>query len=206
MLLWIDFTCPFCYIGMKRLFSVIEENNLNPKLEIQSFLLNPDLKGKQDYIKTLSEKYNVPYETGRDMVRGVENLALEDNIKLDFEDLRAVSSTNAHILAKYYENNEKYYDLIIKIFEKYFLEKKNISNINVLEEIVNELKINEIPIKEILEDGKFIDEINADMYQASTFKVNSTPTIVLRNGKKYVGSRSNKSYLEIIEEDKSLEE
>ena len=44
------------------------------------------------------------------------------------------------------------------------------------------------------------------MYQASTFKVNSTPTIVLRNGKKYVGSRSNKSYLEIIEEDKSLEE
>lgn len=206
MLLWIDFTCPFCYIGMKRLFSVIEENNLNPKLEIQSFLLNPDLKGKQDYIKTLSEKYNVPYETGRDMVRGVENLALEDDIKLDFVDLRAVNSTNAHILAKYYENNEKYYDLIIKIFEKYFLEKKNISNINVLEEIVDELKILEIPIKEILEDSKFIDEINGDMYQASTFKVNSTPTIVLRNGKKYVGSRSNKSYLDIIEEDKSLEE
>lgn len=206
MLLWIDFTCPFCYIGMKRLFSVIEDNNLNPKLEIQSFLLNPDLKGKQDYIKSLSEKYNVSYEKATDMVLGVVNLALEDDIKLDFNDLRLVSSTNAHILAKYYENDEKYYDLIIKIFEKYFMEKKNINNINILEEIVSELGLSEVNIKEILVDDKFINEINADMYQASTFKVSSTPTIVLRNGKKYVGSRSSESYLKILDEDKGLEE
>ncbi|QQK07379.1 DsbA family oxidoreductase [Miniphocaeibacter halophilus] len=200
MLIWIDFTCPFSYLGIKKLFSIIEENNYNLNLEIKSFLLNPDLKGKQDYIKSLSEKYNIPYSKAENMAYGATKMASEDNIKLDFKNLRMVSSTNAHKLIKHFENNEKYHSLIIKIFEKYFLEQKNISNINVLEDILAELNIDNSSVKEITENNKYLEEINKDMYQASTFKINSTPTILLRNGKKFIGSRTKEQYIDIIKQ------
>ncbi|HHX69862.1 MAG: DsbA family protein [Miniphocaeibacter sp.] len=200
MLIWIDFTCPFSYLGIKKLFSIIKDNNYNIDLEIKSLLLNPQLKGKQDYIKSLSEKYNIPYSKAENMAYGATKMALEDNIKLDFKNLRMVSSTNAHKLIKYFENNEIYYDLIVSIFEKYFLEQKNISNINVLEEILTELNLSNFSVKDIIENNKYLEEINKDMYQASTFKINSTPTILLRNGKKFIGSRTEEQYIDIIKQ------
>lgn len=200
MLIWIDFTCPFSYLGIKKLFSIVEENNLNLNLEIKSYLLNPKLKGKQDYIKNLSEKYNIPYNKAENMAYEATKMALEDDIELDFKNLRMVNSANAHKLIKHFENNEKYHDLIIKIFEKYFLEQRNISNINVLEEILAELNIDNSSVKEIIENNKYLEEINKDMYQASTFKINGTPTILLRNGKKFIGSRTKEQYIDIIEQ------
>ena len=80
MFIWIDFTCPFCYIAMKRLIPLVKDSNLNIDLEIKSFLLNPDLKRKEDYIKNLSTKYNIPYLKAENMTLEVINLAREDNI------------------------------------------------------------------------------------------------------------------------------
>ncbi len=204
MLIWIDFTCPFCYVGMKRLLPLLEEQNKDLGVEIKSYLLNPDLKGVNDYIKSLSEKYGVSYEKAENMTLGATNLAAEDDIKLDFKKLREVNTVNAHKVIKYFSDNDKLYDLVLKIYDKYFLEYKNINNLNVLEDILKELNLEYSNLKEILDETKYNDEINKDMYQASTFNIKSVPSIVLRNGKTYVGSRTKEGYEEIIAEAKEI--
>ncbi|WP_099203549.1 DsbA family oxidoreductase [Miniphocaeibacter massiliensis] len=200
MLIWIDFTCPFCYVGMNRLLPLLKETNAKFDVEIKSFLLNPNTKGVHDYIKSLSEKYNVSYDKAENMTYGAVNLALEDDIKLDFKKLREVNTVNAHKLIKHFSQSEKLHDLVLKIYETYFLGYKNINNLNILEDILKELELDSSNLKEILEDSKYLDEINKDMYQASTFKITSVPSIVLENGKKYIGSRSKSDYLKIIME------
>ena len=198
MIVWSDFTCPFCYIGMNRLLPLLKETNLDLEVEIKSFLLNPNAKGGTDYIKGLSEKYNVSYDKAVNMTYGVVNLALEDDIELDFTKLKEVNTINPHKVVKHFADSEKLHDLIITIFEKYFLEYKNIGNLNVLEDILNELELDSSNLKEILEDEKYMDEINKDIYQASTFKVSSIPTTVLKNGKKFTGSRTKSDYLKML--------
>ncbi|MDL2310893.1 DsbA family protein [Peptostreptococcaceae bacterium OttesenSCG-928-C18] len=200
MLVWIDFTCPFCYVGMNRLLPLLKETNLDLKVEIKSFLLHPDVKNGTGYIKNLSEKYNISYEKAENMTYGVINLAKEDDIELDFTKLKELNTLNVHKVVKHFSDSEKLYDLILKIFEKYFLEYKNISNLNVLEDILNELDLDSSNLKEILKDEQYTEKINQDIYQASTFKIESVPVIVLRNGKKYTGSRTKSDYLKIFME------
>lgn len=204
MLVWIDFTCPFCYIATKRLFSVLEDNNLDPKLEIKSFLINPNLKGKQDYINNLMVKYNISRDSAKNLTDNVVKLALEDNIELNFEKINEVNTKNAHKLIKFFEKDKGYRALILKIFEEYFIGYKNINSIEVLDNILKDLNMDTTKVKDIVD--KIDDaEIEKDIYQASTFKISNTPTILLRNGKKYVGSRNYDEYLNIIKEDIELE-
>lgn len=197
MLMWIDFTCPFSFISIKRIFSLIEENNLELNLELKAFLMNPNIKGRQNYLENLKTKYNISEKSAKDLTYNVEKLAGEENLNLDFAKLNEVNTKNAHKIVKYFEKDEKYKDLIIKIFEEYFLNHKNINSIAVLEDILENLNLDSKKVKYIVEevDDK---EIEKDMYQASTFKIENTPTILLHNGKKYIGSRTKEEFLNII--------
>ena len=122
-------------------------------------------------------------------------------LALWFKELDKESRNKEFIYFTIYPYSQIYNKFLIKNKD---IEYKNINNLNVLEDILKELNLEYSTLKEILDETKYNDEINKDMYQASTFNIKSVPSIVLRNGKTYMGSRTKEGYEKIIAEAKEI--
>jgi predicted DsbA family dithiol-disulfide isomerase len=130
-----DFVCPWCLIGTHRLERVLDDLDLGDETRIRyrPFMLDPN---------TPPEGKNIPDELrrkyGRDpapMFARVEAEARASGIKLDLaKQPLMIPTARAHTLMQH-TPIEKQHALAKDLFEAYFLDARNISEIDVLTEL-----------------------------------------------------------------------
>ncbi len=196
MKVWMDFTCPFCLIGLKRMKEALKDSKLE-SFKLSAFRLSPKLKENVNYIESLSKKYNVNMEKAMQMTMGPTNTLKSEGLDVDFSKIDELNTTKAHMLLKNFENDEKYLDLAYEIFTAYFVEAKNINDEKVLQEVLNKLELNG-DVENILEDNTLLEKVLEDSKIAKSEGINLIPTIVLSSGEKIEGSQSIENYLEIM--------
>lgn len=196
MKVWMDFTCPFCLIGLKRMKEALKDSKLE-SFKLSAFRLSPELKENVNYIESLSKKYNVNMEKAMQMTMGPTNTLKSEGLDVDFSKIEELNTTKAHMLLKNFENDEKYLDLAYEIFTAYFVEAKNINDEKVLQEVLNKLELNG-DVENILEDNTLLEKVLEDSKIAKSEGINLIPTIVLSSGEKIEGSQSTENYLEIM--------
>lgn len=196
MKVWMDFTCPFCLIGLKRMKEALKDSKLE-SFKLSAFRLSPELKENVNYMESLSKKYNVSMEKAMQMTMGPTNTLKDEGLDVDFSKIDELNTTKAHMLLKNFENDEKYLDLSYEIFTTYFVEAKNINDEKVLQEVLNKLKLDG-DVKSILNDDELLNKVLNDTKLAKSEGINLIPTIVLNSGEKVEGSQSTENYLEIM--------
>lgn len=196
MKVWMDFTCPFCLIGLKRMKEALKDSKLE-SFKLSAFRLSPELKDNVNYVKNLSKKYNVSMEKALQMTMGPTNTLKSEGLDVDFSKIDELNTTKAHMLLKNFENDKKYLDLAYEIFTAYFVEAKNINDENVLQEVLNKLKLDG-DVEKILNDDTLLRKVEEDRKIANAEGINLIPTIVLSSGEKIEGSQSTENYLEIM--------
>lgn len=196
MKVWMDFTCPFCLIGFKRMKEALKDSKLE-SFKLSAFRLSPKLKENVNYIESLSKKYNVNMEKAMQMTMGPTNTLKSEGLDVDFSKIEELNTTKAHMLLKNFENDEKYLDLAYEIFTAYFVEAKNINDEKVLQEVLNKLDLNG-DVENILKDDTLLEKVLEDSKIAKSEGINLIPTIVLSSGEKIEGSQSTENYLEIM--------
>lgn len=130
-----DFVCPWCLIGTHRLERVLDDLDLaeGARIRYRPFMLDPN---------TPPEGKNIPEELrrkyGRDpapMFARVEAEARASGIRLDLaKQPLMVPTARAHTLMQH-TPIEKQHALAKDLFEAYFLDARNISEIDVLTEL-----------------------------------------------------------------------
>ena len=196
MKVWMDFTCPFCLIGLKRMKEALKDSKLE-SFKLSAFRLSPELKENVNYIESLSKKYNVNMEKAMQMTMGPTNTLKSEGLDVDFLKIDELNTTKAHMLLKNFENDEKYLDLAYEIFTTYFVEAKNINDEKVLQEVLNKLDLNG-DVESILKNDILLEKVLEDSETAKSEGINLIPTIVLSSGEKIEGSQSTENYLEIM--------
>lgn len=196
MKVWMDFTCPFCLIGLKRMKEALKDSKLE-SFTLSSFRLSPELKDNVNYVENLSKKYNVSMEKAMQMTMGPTNTLKSEGLDVDFSKIDELNTTKAHMLLKNFENDEKYLDLAYEIFTTYFVEAKNINDEKVLQDILNKLKLDG-HVENILNDNTLLRKVEEDRKIANAEGINLIPTIVLSSGEKIEGSQSTENYIEIM--------
>lgn len=196
MKVWMDFTCPFCLIGLKRMKEALKDSKLE-SFKLSAFRLSPELKENVNYMESLSKKYNVSMEKAMQMTMGPTNTLKGEGLDVDFSKIEELNTTKAHMLLKNFENDEKYLDLAYEIFTAYFVEAKNINDEKVLQEVLNKLDLNG-DVENILKDDTLLEKVLEDSKIAKSEGINLIPTIVLSSGEKIEGSQSTENYLEIM--------
>ena len=196
MKVWMDFTCPFCLIGLKRMKEALKDSKLE-SFKLSAFRLSPKLKENVNYIESLSKKYNVNMEKAMQMTMGPTNTLKSEGLDVDFLKIDELNTTKAHMLLKNFENDEKYLDLAYEIFTTYFVEAKNINDEKVLQEVLNKLDLNG-DVESILKNDILLEKVLEDSETAKSEGINLIPTIVLSSGEKIEGSQSTENYLEIM--------
>ena len=136
---WCDFICPNSYIGLHRLKSAVKELNLEVEWDMKAF----ELKN---------------YSFDKD----IEEIAESEGVKINLSNLKIVNTRNAHRMVKFIQNKDpsKREEFIEKIFESYFKENNDISDINVLNKIAKEFEFKmcdkyDIEVESDIEDAVF---------------------------------------------------
>lgn len=130
-----DFVCPWCLIGTHRLERVLDDLGMleTTQIRYRAFMLDPNTppEGK-DIHEDLRRKY------GRDpapLFARVESEAKSSGIRLDLaKQPRMVPTARAHTVMRHTEVSRQH-ALAKDLFEAYFLEALDISEIDVLVEL-----------------------------------------------------------------------
>ena len=179
----IDFNCPYSYIGLERIKKAAEGLNLDIEWEMRSFELEP-FAGKRPEIST-TERYACKYELSLDdastKIAEIEEIALDDGLKINYKDMPLTSSKDALRLTKFAQNMhpELTLDLAGKIFYSRFIENENITDINVLTKIAVSCGIEESEAKKILENNYYNIEVFLDKEDALSNGITATPYFIL---------------------------
>ena len=85
-----------------------------------------------------------------------------------------------------------------KIYQAYFVENKNVSQIDVLIDIVNHVGLNEAEACNVLEDRTFKEAVDRDWAKAREVGVTGVPTY-LAGGAGVVGAQSYETLAQLVE-------
>lgn len=206
--MWSDYSCPFCYMGKKKLEKAIENFKHKDQVEvvIKSFQLSPDLKEEPVGIghEGFSKHKNMPLSQVKAMM---DNVALQaSHYGLDYQmDKLVLSSTlKAHQLVKWANRFHKAIPMSEIFFDAYFNKGLNLAKHDVLLELIKPLGLNMDEARHVLDESIYIDEINNDIKEASQLGVRGVPFFVFDRKYSISGAQSDQVFAQTLE--KSFQE
>ncbi|WP_407381537.1 DsbA family protein [Methanobrevibacter sp.] len=184
---WSDFNCPYCYIGNTRLKKAINELNLDIKMEMKAFEVEPE---ESDEIATpmknhYARKYGIPEFVAIDELKEIDEIGRQEGLNYDYSNSKITSSRNAHRLVKLASSkmdDELVENICEKLSRAFLCERKTLSDKEVLIEIGTSEGLNEKEIEEMLESDKYQVEVQIDEEDARLNSVNSVPFYFIEKG------------------------
>ena len=201
---WMDLTCPFCYMGKIKFMVALQQfpGKENVMIRLRSFELDPN--AAKNYPGTLydwlSKRYGRSREEIIDMNQPVLQQAESLGLKLNLNQVKPTNSFDAHRLLQLAVTENKALILSDQLFKAHFTDGKNISNTDFLTEAGLACTIDEDEIKAILSSDKFADRVREDEAQAQRLSIRGVP-FFLFNGSQYVsGSQPEGVFLNALEQ------
>ncbi|ORX75596.1 thioredoxin-like protein, partial [Anaeromyces robustus] len=130
---WSDYACPFCYIGDKRFEDVIDELQIQDKIEFEmkAYQLDKDApkKPQMKMEEIFAKRNGLSIEGARDRIERISALGKEDGLDMKFATVMFTNTLDAHRLTKYIASKgkdvQKFSELL---YYSYFTKNLNISD------------------------------------------------------------------------------
>ena len=183
--IWSDFACPYCYIGEARLEKAIEELGVKDDVQIDYRAFELDPNAPKDVVSSTPErfakKYRLSLEDAKAQIEQISALGRELGIDFRYATTQYSNTFDAHRLMKLAE--AKYDRSTVNrlnelLFKAYFVENLILADHKVLLDIAIEAGMNENDAKDVLESGKYADEVRFDEREAGMRGVHGVPYIV----------------------------
>ena len=100
---WLDFRCPFCYIGEKRLKDALEMAGIDAEIEMMSFELDPrvseEIKGS--VAQGLAIKYGMSILEAEANLKRTEEMAKASGLVMKYDTVKDANTFKAHKVLQY---------------------------------------------------------------------------------------------------------
>ncbi|MBR1735178.1 MAG: DsbA family oxidoreductase [Alphaproteobacteria bacterium] len=181
---WSDYACPYCYIGEKRLETVIDELGLKKDIEIEmkAFELDPnasrEVQSRTD--ERFAKKYGMSLEDARDQIEKISNLGRAEGIDFKYAETQYTNMLDAHRLTKFVAAKGKDVEKVIHLlFDAYFTKDLKLSDRKILADIAKQVEINEDELNAMLDSEDFINEVRKDENEAYALGVHGVPFFMI---------------------------
>lgn len=209
---WIDYNCPYCYIGITRLNKAIDELKLDDvKIDTHSFELDPNAPktSKTTTLERFSEKYNLPVEEAQKEIDKITKWGLDEGLDLKYESCRFTNTRDAHRLSKLaiQSNNQeiiqRFNDLM---FEAYFSKNLELADRETLFDVATTAGLDEKEVNEVLDSDKFINEVVLDERVAMDTGIRGVPYFIFNNRHAVPGALPTSEFINVLKKIKFEEE
>ncbi len=169
-----DYVCPWCYLGDNRVKTL--KQNYDIIVRLVHFPLHPDtpaegraredFKARNTRMQGLMEAEGLPYS-----VRS-----------------HTYNSRLAQEIGTWAETQSGGNAIHDKFFEAYFVDCRNIGDVDVIIDIVKSVGLDEQQARAVLAERRFKDAVDADWEKSRSYGVTGVPTF-FSNGKGLVGAQ-----------------
>ncbi|MCH8014784.1 MAG: DsbA family protein [Candidatus Dadabacteria bacterium] len=165
-----DYICPFCYLGTKRILGLSKEFNLT--IDWKGIEIHPEFppQGKK---RTRTLKSKSFAETIREMAK-------EDNIEIKLPGY-ATNSRLSLEASEFAKIKGKFLEFHIGVYEAYFLEGRNIGDIEIVLDIGEKAGLHRSDLVECLNKRTMFDNIEANKKDAEDNIILGVPTFIFGN-------------------------
>ncbi|MGE4480719.1 DsbA family oxidoreductase [Acidocella sp.] len=176
-----DFVCPWCYLGVKRLFFLLaRRRGLDAELNWRPFLLNPDMPrngmARADY---MIRKFGAE-DRARRLYASIAELGATEGIEFNFSAIRRTpSSVDAHRLVREAARMGMADRLVARIFAAHFVEGQDIGSHAVLAMLAGQAGMDERAAMEFLETGEGAEFVHAENLHAHRLGINGVPCFLV---------------------------
>ena len=199
---WSDFVCPFCYIGKRNMEEALEQSGMKDQVEIEykSFQLNPDAKKHYDdnINQIIADKYGITVEkaaaSNENIIATAKNVGLDFN----FEGIQPTNTFDGHRLSHYAKEEGKMSAFTEVMMRSYFTDSRNISDREVLLDIIEEVGLNKDKALEILNASDYGNEIKKDIDEARRYGVGGVPFFVFDKKAALSGAQPVEAFVETM--------
>lgn len=200
--IWSDFTCPYCYLGKRRLELALDNTGCRDAVEIEfrSFELDAHVKSTTDMTKLeiLMAHLQLSQEEVMNMTHSLSLQAKEVGLELRLEGLQHTNTFQAHRLAKFLVKRYQMKHAIEIMFNTYFIEQRNIGEKEVLIDIARRLGVEETETEEFLCLNKFSKKVKEDIELAEELGINSVPFYIFDETYAVQGVQTIETFEEIL--------
>ena len=197
-----DPICPWCYIGKANLDRALEAAGDHPfEIEWHPFQLNPDMPaGGMDRREYLELKFGGK-EGAIKAYAPVVEAAGKAGLQIDFAAIgRTPNTLDAHRLIHWAGIEGRQTPVVAALFRAYFVEARDIGEIDVLADIADGCGLDAAMIRQLLQGDSDREEIRARDAWAREHGVTGVPTFVVDHRHAVPGAQPPELWARVIGE------
>jgi predicted DsbA family dithiol-disulfide isomerase len=179
--IWSDVICPFCYLGKKNLEAALTsvKSDVNINIEWKSFQLNPNFGSEpQSTYAYLAQMKGLKEDEIKGSFSHLQNAGKEKGIDFNFESALVVNTATAHRFIQLAKERGIANQAEEALFKAQFSEGKDVSSLEVLEEIGLAIGLSPEEVKQSQTDTKYQSGFEKDIYEARQIGVRGVPFFV----------------------------
>ncbi|WP_125775524.1 DsbA family oxidoreductase [Antribacter gilvus] len=206
--IWSDVACPWCYIGKRRFESALariaerDGSALDVTVEYHSFELSPDTP--VDFEGTVTEflagHKGIPLAQARQMQEHVAALAAAEGLDFRADDVRHTKTLRAHELLHLAKAHGVQYEMKERLLLAYFTEGRHVGHVEDLADLAAEVGLDRAETVAALTDGRYADDVAADIAQARTLGINGVPFFVLDGKYGVSGAQDPDVFVQVLDQ------
>ncbi|OLN23013.1 disulfide bond formation protein DsbA [Domibacillus antri] len=206
--IWSDFACPFCYIGKRRFEQAVQQFEGKVDIEFRSFELDPNApkKADQDVHDMLAGKYGMTREQAKAMNSQLTGQAKETGLDYQMDTLILANTHDAHRLSHFAKEKGKMTAFTERVLKAYFTESKHIADFETLAQLAEEAGLLKEEALNVLESGRYSEQVRADQEEARQVGVQGVPFFVFNEKYAVSGAQSVESFLQVLQKVASEEQ
>jgi len=200
-----DTTCPWCFIGKRRLEKALRTRPLvTADIHWRPFLLNPDIPiGGLPRRKYLEDKFGSTHRVER-VFGAIAKAGAKDGLNFDFNALTTTPNTlHSHRMIRYAATMGLAQEAVEAIFQAYFVEFRNIGSIEELVRIGESLGLETACLQGHLNSQVDVTPVFGENATAQRIGITGVPCFVFDEQSAIAGAQDTDIFLRLI--DLSLE-
>lgn len=176
-----DLVCPWCYLGVRRLFRTLRRRpDLLFDLTWRPFLLNPDMPragmSRTDYVV---RKFGGE-DRARRLYASITEIGRVEGVPFRFERIRRTpNSVNAHRLVRWAARCGRADETVEALFAAHFSDGRDIGDPTVLAMIGASCGLDAVALREFLHSEDEVEAIHGDNLRAHRLGINGVPCFVV---------------------------
>lgn len=174
---FLDYACPFCYLGFS-IADKLREENPNIEFEYFPYELDPEVSEEPSDMKD-----HIDEDQLKESYKRIERLGEEYGLSYNNKQKRF--NTHRLLLAGMYSKKEdKFYEFSKEAFKAVFEDGKNVARAEVVNEIGLAAGLNIVEMNNCIDGDSLDEEMQTAKELISVYEVDSVPTFIVNDQKK----------------------
>ncbi|NQU62150.1 MAG: DsbA family oxidoreductase [Rhodospirillales bacterium] len=188
-----DYVCPWCYLGDNRVKKLKSDYDIT--VQLVHFPLHPETPAEG---RPLQELFNCGAEEIEAKNRRMKGLMEAEGLPYS-ERSHTYNSRLAQEIGTWAETQTGGNAIHDKFFEAYFVDRRNVGDVEVIIDVVRSVGLDEQEARAVLAERRFKDAVDADWAKSHSYGVTGVPTFVCK-GQGLVGAQPYEGLQQLMDE------